>query len=69
MVRIKAVSHYHGSDGFKHPNQEWEVSEAEAKELVSQGKVTYAASPKQGVVKEDKIPLSTKEDKSNQGTK
>lgn len=66
MPTVKAIGHHHGSDGYKHADQEWEVSEEEAKGLVAAGHVMLVPNvvTPQGV-KEEKQPLTTKEEKAS----
>lgn len=72
MPRIKAINNYHGSEGYKHAGQEWEVSEEEAKGLIAQGSVTLVEKKAKSIhsgAKEEKAPVATKEDKSSVTTK
>lgn len=63
MPRIKAINNYHGSEGYKHAGQEWEVSDEEAKGLVKAKHVTLVKEEKaKPVTKEDKEGLQTKDE-------
>lgn len=64
MATVKAKSHYHGSDGYRFPGQEWEASDEEAKGLVEAGSVELVEKKK-----EEKAPVETKEDKTILTTK